>query len=280
MKSNLKKNVGSIAIITAIVGMLAGCTAEKKEQIRDYDSDFAFDTRCAIEEGEDGWVYYFCCDYSKDKDSDVPFTYYFDGFNLKYETMEGYVVDIEDAEGNIIDQIPVKLPTLVYKSDYDDDIAEINEYFENLSPTDVISGEGLVLNDLDAEQVVRLFNEAIKSDKMKAGRYGRIPEADVLKSETINGYYWQVAYLGVYGQLVSVNIELIYDDGVYLSDMVAAGSADEGQKELEKCICDIEDKILETQELCLEDSQFASIKGVSASGLKSILKRIDKGSRE
>lgn len=276
MKIRIIRQIRNMAMMVIASSILCGCSIENEQETLDYESEFMFDTKCAIEEGEDGWVYYFCCDY--DKGEDIPYTYYYNGFNLKHKSIEEYVVDIRDAEGNVVGKAEAAMPILVLNADYDQDFSVIDAYFEEHIPTDVISGEDLRLTNLDKEQVIRLFNEAIQSERIKAGKYYKLPESEVVQGEKIDGYYWQVGYLCVHGQLVSVDIELIYDGNRHLSDMVAAGDADESQKKLERIICDIEDKIVEKQELCVEDSDLADIKGVSASRLKSVLKGIDKRS--
>lgn len=278
MKKGLIRHVRNMVMIAAVSSVICGCSMEKEQEVKGYDSEFMFDTKCAVEEGEDGWVYYFCCDYDKGKD--IPYTYYYNGFNLKHKSIEGYAIDIRDTDGNVISQAQASMPILVLNSAFDADLATIDTYFEKKLPTDVITGDDLSLNDLDKEQVIRLFNKAILSDRVEAGKYYNLPEAEVVQGENSDGYYWQVGYLSVHGQLVSVDIELIYGGDIHLSDIVAAGNADESQKELERVICDIEDKIVEEQEFCQDDGEFKRIKGASGSKLKSVLKGIDTRSQE
>lgn len=278
MKKGLIRQLKNIAIITIASSLLCSCNTANQEKVNDYESQYMFDTKCAVEEGEDGWVYYFCCDY--DKGNDTPDVYYYEGHNLKYKSMEGYVIDMRDEDGTVIQSMEAPMVSLVYNEKYDEDMEAIEEYFEKNTPTDVISGDELQLTNLNGEHVIKLFNQAISSEKMKAGKYYNLPASAVEQEKAMDGYCWQVGYVLMYGQILSVDIELIYEGDIHLSDIVAAGEADENQEKLEAVICNIEDKIVEKQEFCVDNSEFERIKGVSGSRLKSMLKGIDKRSQE
>lgn len=239
---------GISALIFAVSAMffLTGCSKNKTES----ESQFNFDSKYVVEEGEDGWLYFFCCNYSP-KGTDTPDYYGYSAYNLKYKEIEGYVVPTYDEDGNIIDTAVPALPYLELNQDYAADIEKINTFFNTYRPTEPLTEEqtaDLELEHLDKDKMTDLFNRTISSEKLPEGKYYYLSEANIVQEDTVlNGYRWQVGYFNGQGNILSIRIELIYADGTYLSDIAEEGIADETQLAVNDKIAEIEGKIMEEQ---------------------------------
>jgi len=104
------------------------------------------------------------------------------------------------------------------------------------------------LNKIKKETLIDIFNRAYDKDPIEFGKYLNLPFVQVETSISNNGYIFQVGYYLEYGNIIKVNIEIIYDDGTYLSDLVKDKKASVHQKELFNKIKRVEEFILINQD--------------------------------
>ena len=277
---------GSIYIILFFIMLVtASCTNVKDKELEgniqcdeETEFEFKYDSKMAMMETEDGWVHHFICEF--DRKNGKPLMYYYDAYNLKYKQLEGYTMEIVDQNGNVCDSIYPSAPSLLMKDDYYDDFMSLDVFFNSkaiLSSLNETDAEELVLEYLDKDMIVSLFNTAIESDKMNDGKYAYMPEANIIQEEIESGYFWQVGYFVVHGVIVNINIEIIYEDGTYLTDIVAAGKGDAGELALADMIVAVEDNILSAQNLDIEKNRYEGVDNADYNRLYSLLQKVEEG---
>lgn len=240
---------------------------------------YGFDSRVAIGEGENGWVYFFLCEYYKGETE--PYVYVYNAYNMKYKEIEGFEVEMIDMDGNILDRIKPSIPCIILNDDYLNDIQEMLAYFEEVKPTESLNEEEktYVTTDLlDKELVIKLFDEMIESDYVADGKYDYLPEADTIKETIQDEYCWQVSFLIIHGVIVKTNIEYLYNDGVYLSDKVKAGTASQEELYIDEIISAIELDIVEGQSFIVNRSAYGDMAEEVYERLDNVLQSIEKGS--
>ena len=206
--------------------LLFGCFAIYKYQNVNADSKDLSNhktyTQSAYDIKEDGWIYYFKI-YSTDYNETQ---YEFNGYNLKYSDMDGYVIEVKDSSTNeVIDTIKPGYVSLINSKEYKDDIKNISSYFNENGFKKEISLEDLndlTLKKLNREYIKELFNQAINKEKEEVdGKYAKAPvfgiKSKVSTDKNLEGT-WQVAYLLDHGDIYKINIEFIDKKGNYVSD--------------------------------------------------------------
>lgn len=239
---NLKKCLLMMMILSTFI--LAACNAddENKQEETTFKDIIQFDSKISMRENDDGWLYYFLCEYSKD--TSKPYAYIFDGYNLKYKQIEGFEIKVTDKNGVLLDKISPKIPYLLAHDDYQADILAISDFFEKLAPATRLEEkdlDGLELKIVDKGLLLELYNECIESEPVITNKYYDFPQADMVQDKLKDGYVWQVSYFMVKGVIKSINIELIYDGGIYLTDLVAANSGNGAEVKMAKEIEKLED---------------------------------------
>ena len=262
-----------IAIIMTIV-MLCGCSKQENVAEESDGSRFSFESQVAYRETEDGWLHYFIIETSKRPGN--PTGYIYDAYNLKYDEVEGCVIEVMDEKTGVIESyMTTEVPYLTSDNEYDNDFSAVEEYFDNREPAEVIPEsefDELSLEKLDSRLVFELYNEAVSSEKLSDGEYYYLPEAHYADEYERDGYRWQVGFFGVHGELIYVNIELIYNDEIYLSDVICDGTASDEQAKLAELISDIEESMVEKQLFEIEDSIYDK----AGEEYEEELKRLDK----
>lgn len=270
----------SVAIIILfVIFAIVGCGDKNSENTeQNTEVTFKYDTKMAMLETEDGWVHHFVCEFSKTDGK--PLMYYYDAYNLKYRQLEGYTLEVTDADGNVCDIMYPSAPYMLLRDEYYNDFMSLDAFFNNGTVLDTLSekeAEALELEYLDKDMIVKLFNTAIESENMPDGKYYYMPESGILQDEAADGYLWQVGYFVVHGMLVSIDIEMIYDDGTYLTDIVADGKGDAGQLALEEMISLAEEEILSEQTMDISGNTYEGVDESNYKRLCALLKKAEEG---
>ena len=250
------KKIFGLSLCIILLLFSSGCN--KEESIE--NDGLSYVSKCVYVDKQDGWFDYFCIELSKkDKtkssvDGNYEFNqdtnYIFDGINLKYQTIENHYIPIYDKTNKEVDKVDAPYPSLSVSATYRDEIKRINTFFSNKKFTKKITVEDLKdlqLDKIDKETLVNLFNMAYEKDPIELGKYINLPSILVTSSISNNGYQFQVGYFAEYGNITKINIEVIYDDGTYLSDLISNGDSTNEQEELYKKINSIENSVISNQ---------------------------------
>lgn len=238
-------------ILVLCIILLVGC--EKKSESPE------FVVKCSNKLGEDGWIKAFCISAHKKnsntdrvKDNYVlnnETSYYYDGYNLKHRRLENYYIPEYDKYGNEVGKFESE-PTLSRSVFHRKDVKNITAFFEEKkfkSEITIDDLNDLKLERIDKKEIVEMFNEAIKSEPRELGKYLNIVFLDYLQTESNANYKFQVGYYLEYGNIIDVDLEIIFNDGNYLSDLVKKGKTTKEYKEMQNDLENFEKYILEEQ---------------------------------
>lgn len=218
---------------------------------------------CAFKELDDGWVAHLYIEIPKTnqksekvkenfslKDIDVV---KFNIINLKYNNIEGFYIPVKDEEGNEIDKMVTNIPNYIQSSKYGDKMSKISDfltkkkYDRKITVDDL---EGLDTKDIiDKEDIVTLYNDALTNVEDVEYPFAGIKESNLVSRNLNDGSRIQFAYISNFTEIGKCQLEYIYPDGLYLSDMVESGKADEKQIALQNKLDSIEEKLIETNEI-------------------------------
>ncbi|MBQ9699848.1 MAG: hypothetical protein IJV71_04425 [Lachnospiraceae bacterium] len=272
-----KKKIVAIILLVLIVSLIGCQRSSNKNLTENKDEElYPFNTKFAMVEGDNGWVHHFICEY--DAENDKPLMYYYDAYNLKYKQLDDYVIEIVDENGIIEDIAYPAVPYLMLHNDYTVDYMNIDTFFNSNHPIEKLNEEDadiLELEYIDENLVIDLFNTAIESDIMENGIYYNLPEADIVQETLMSGYLWQVGYFNVHGVIVNVNIELLYEDGSYLKDIVKDGQGDNREKAIANMLANIEVDIVKKQSFIIDENQYDGVESNIYNRLKRLLQRIE-----
>lgn len=199
---------------------------------------------------EDGWVYVFEINF-QDNTNDKKI-YIFDGYNLKYEQLDGYYIPIIDSKtGKEVDRVIPNYITLGISEKYKEDIKKISKFFNEKQFNNKINLQDLnTLNveNIDKNYLVEMFNKCLDEPlKTEPGEYYNSSFVDKVNVESTDNNMdgtWQLSYLLDFGYIYDVDIEFISDENTYLSDNKSNIS---NQEEILKYIDTIEENIIKTQ---------------------------------
>lgn len=255
--------------------IIGGCgnNAEPEEE----STEILFLEKYSIKQMDDGWVYYMVISYP-DKDKKEINTAYLGAVNTKYKVLkEDAGIAIIDEEGSEVDRIKGVMPDLSRIDTYKDELARIHEFL-----TEHQFNEEIELSDLNSletssfskDLIVEMYNDALNSNH-DFGKYGYLSNdcKQILDSENNT---LQISYTINYGRISSFNIEYIYSDGTYLSE-IAVSSNDSKLYDLQEKIDAYENEILTSQDYKTEHS-FTEIKGLDDTVeklMKSIFERVE-----
>ncbi len=215
--------------------------------------------KCVYEQVNENWIYYFCISYLKDKNNEfnVINGYDFGGYDLLNKDLsDEYGMPVRDGKtGKIIDYMDVDTHGLLYGKKTREDTIKIIDYFnspkfkqENLEE----DLKKLNLSNIDKNIVIKLYDKCLKEVPVPFGRYGENPFVATLTQEVLNGTI-EVGYILYYGNIKFLKIDFIYKDGVHLSDIVKSDDATDKQVEDYNTILSLEDKIVSSQKLDIDD---------------------------
>ena len=238
------KKVLYIFIAMFLMFGITGCDNEKKEEMPEINrDDIKFYERNSFLDKEDGWVYYFHITLHDDGSFS---NYHFDGMNMKYRELENYYIPVFDKEtGEEVQRFTSSDVSLSIDQVHREEYQRINDFFEDKAFTKEITMEDLADLETDyfsKEDILYLFNEAIKNDEHSNFVLGPQKYTSIDVSKTIDNCYWQVALLIDYGYPERVRIDYICNDTNSLRDNVEKGK--KYDKDMYKKILEIEDYIL------------------------------------
>lgn len=250
------KKIFGLSLCIILLLNSSGCNKEESNEF----VGLPYVSKCVYVDKEDGWFDYFCIELSKKDeakksvDGNYEFNqdtnYIFDGINLKYQTLDDHYIPIYDKTNKEVDKVDAPYPSLSVSATYRDEMKRINTFFNNKKFAEKITGEDLKdlqLDKIDKETLVNLFNMAYEKDPIELGEYINIPSISIKSSILNNDYQFQVGYFAEYGNIIKINIEVLYEDGTYLSDLISNDDSTNEQDELYKKLNNIEDFIIYNQ---------------------------------
>ncbi len=218
--------VALIMLVTTVSGLILtkAKAEETKYEEESYTLKYAYNAR------DDGWYDAFKIYIKNDGNS----VYNFNGYNLKYDKLDGYYIPVIDEHGNIVYKIDPPSPTLAYSDDYRDDIKSINNLFNEKQFKSKISFDDikdLNLTKLDKNYIVNLFNKAIESEELtEKGEYidnivyGRV-ESESTDSNLKGNYI--LTYTIDYGYISNIYIDFENTNGEYISSKKGKNSKEQ-----------------------------------------------------
>ncbi len=201
--------------------------------------------KTAVSELSDGW--FFFCDYEEIYNADGSYldTYCtVDGANLKYQNLSDFNISIINSDtGEVTGYITPSVNSLCMNKNYNDKLTEVSQYLKCRENNSALTEEELSFIDTEdmifrKSDVVNIYNTAMKNliNSNDSGKYLYISFSDIRKGTQVGDYHWQVGYLIFTGNIAAINIELIYSDGKYLSNIDSSNLT----KQQEKLIFEIE----------------------------------------
>lgn len=203
-----------------------------------------------------------------------------DGINLKKNDIPGFNVAIIDKQtGEITDYITPAVNTMRMNKKYEKILNKLSDYLGKRKYSYELAEEELEFTDsemlFDKQDIVSVYNKAMKNDTVEFGKYLYISSYDIKKEAVLGDYSWQIGYCVLCGNISAINIELIYTDGKYLSDIPTENLTSE-QTILKSTIESIEKNIIDKQSfLEMGISAHKEINGVKFSRLSYLLEAIE-----
>lgn len=274
MKKKILMVIIFFIIMINIISLATNINNNKQKEIK-----INFIEKCSFKDLEDGWTYYVCLDYKTGDDSKTINNATFDGVNLKYSTLEDYYITVTDENNNVIDKISADLVSLSTGDKTSSDLLKINTFLESKHFNREITTEDLsiYLDIVDKNIIVELYNDAFNKETLTAGKYMELSFSNALTSSYQDNYKFQIIYILNYGNIGKVNIEVIYEDGTYLSDKVNDNIATKEELEFNNYIKEIENQILKNNTFKLKNmkKKFGNYK---LTELNNLLKELEENS--
>ena len=240
--------------------------------------EMKFVEKCAFKDIDDEWTYYMCVDYDKDDLNKKIFSATFGGINMKYTSLKDHYIEVLDENNNIIDKIDTNYVSLANGQSTKNEMREINLFLEEKKFNTTIN-----INDLknlktkyiDKQLLVDMYNEAYNSMSKPVGKYISNSFAGGKISENGEEYKYQIVYILDYGNISKLNIELIYNDGTYLSDLIKNNKATQLQEKMYNKLIEIQQKIIKENSFTsgIDKSEFLKLEN-----LNKILKELENNS--
>lgn len=242
-----------IAVLILSVLLLAGlCGCRNGE---DPEPEFSRKDMSAVLQLSGGWVMYYERQEIYDGNGALTDAYCaLDGVNLKRRDLSEFNVQIVNSDtGEVAGSVQPSVHFFKMNKAYEDKILPVEGVLEARPTTDDLTAEELEGIDFSGlvftpEDVVAVYNAAMAGGVKEFGKYMNISSANIVSDSMLDGYQWQVGYLVLSGQIAALDIELIYDNGSYLSD-IDENEMSEPPKELGQTIGAITQNILSSGEL-------------------------------
>lgn len=240
---------------------LTGCENKKNGQQIPYFVDLT-----AFKELNDGWVAYLYIETLKKDVNKIESvdnidlnqiqSIFFDVVNLKYNKLDDFYIPIKDENGKIVEKFYVPQPSYV-QSIYSDEMIKINnfltakKYNKEITIQDLEECQSILFDDkiLDKQVIVELYNDALKHDSEFQYKFLNVEEANTISNDLIDGSRMQFSFIKNFSDLGICEIEYIYKDGTYLSDLVLEHKANEQQIKLQKMLDEIEEELIISQKI-------------------------------
>lgn len=242
----MKKFISIMVVCFVIITLFCSCK-DSKEIV----SDEGYHAKGAIQECSNGWFLFFELGYNLNNKTPVDEYVIVNAVNLKYSKLDDFRISVIDPETKKeIDSIQPEVSYCSMNPQYKSILNNLEkallerEQVPNLTENELSNFEE---NDIfNKKSVVNLYNAAIEKGEMTFGKYGDLSESGLKSEYELSGYKWQVGYFLSYANITALNIELIYSDGTYLSDIANENMTAE-QKELLSIIDQIENNIIYNQ---------------------------------
>lgn len=240
-------------LLLCLMLLFALCACDNHEEAP--DPEYTRQDRSAVLQLPGGWVLYY--ERQEVYDANGAFTQAYcslDGINLKYQNLSDFNIRlINEDTGEVTGSVPPAVHHLKMNETYEEKIAPIDSILEARPTTADLTVEELQGVDISGlmftlEDAVNVYNAAMAGGVREFGKYMYVSSANILRDAMLDGYQWQVGYLILSGHIAALDIELIYDDGSYLSNMDEAALS-ESQKELKRTIGAITESILKKDNL-------------------------------
>lgn len=258
----MKKDLKILFLITVLL-ITATVIVNKENKVKAESKSIqnapAFTIKSAYDEKDDGWVYFFKIYLSDDSEKK---SYVFNGYNLKYQEKEGFVIPVKNSKtGEIIKEIKPGYVSLINSKEYKQDLINIKKFFEQKQFDNLITIkdlQDLQLVSFEKKYIVSLFNRAINSKAERVnGEYASAPIFGLMKKkstdEKLDGE-WQVAYLLKNGRINNLNIEFIDADGNYSLDTDIPNKFKTTISDISKQVINIEENVILNQKFNLKNT--------------------------
>ncbi|MEG0314439.1 MAG: hypothetical protein RR646_04175 [Erysipelotrichaceae bacterium] len=246
-----------IIILVAFIIMLTGCSSNKQDTVIPQFVEVK-----TLLEKEDGWVLTMNTSYERiDKENeevidnikkydDKQEVVSLDGENIKYKKMDDFKGEMYDENGQLIGEIEVDMPSLVYNAEILKEIKEIevilNTNFKNGTTLNSESLKNVKFSYFNESDIIKMFNELLNKEPDKFGnQYTKSAECNQVTIS--DGRTLQSSYIASYGNVKLINIEIISKD-IYLSDKVREGKATKEEINLQKEIDTLEKQMVDSKE--------------------------------
>lgn len=200
---------------------------------------------------ENGWYYYLYTNTNND--------YFFDGCNLKYPNLDGYYINIyKDKTEQEITQKFKTIPTLSASDNKKnnallmerDEVEIIDNFFTNNTfsrPINEKDLKNLNLGNFNKNDLIKLYNNLYKKDFNNNIIPYALHECDYKYDTPKDGFYVFIGFLIERKGIAAIEIDLVFDNGEYLSDKINNGTATKKYIEIYENLQNIEKYIIEKQ---------------------------------
>ena len=245
----MKKILFKIMLFFFVI-ILCGCQKEENKSIQ-----VNFLDKCAFEEVDDNWIYYFCTSYFKDENGN--FTrineHEFNGVDLlKKDISDEFKIPVIDgATGEIVNYYTPSFNALLYGTKTRDEVKKINAYFNGSkfnSETIKEDLNELQLKYIDVDLIVSLYEKSLTAEEKEFGKFGNFPFVETIDKEVANGTI-RIGYIMYYGDIEYIRIDFIDKNGEFLSEIVKENDATKEQIDDYNEILKLEEEIIKSQEL-------------------------------
>ena len=225
---------------------------DDNEGVLDPEAYKKYAEKIVVVEGDNAWYYQFLINSLDDGENTKNF---FTGCNLKYAKFK----DIEGYE-NIGNNN--QYPSLAISDKSTNGVTEeeevllINDYFDQKQFRKEITTndlDELTLYNFDKSLIVDLFNKTYNSNFDKTISKFSIKGCSIQSDEEKDGYKYNIGVMHLRRGIGAIRIDLLYNDGTYLSELVENKKASNEQKEIYKNFQEIEEYIVENQEVNIRD---------------------------
>ena len=224
---------------------------ENKDAIENYAE------KIAIVEGDDAWYYQFLI---TTFDNGETTNNFFNGCSLKYSKLDDYYVPVTE-NGKVVEKIIVH-PNLVASQKSVNNVTEasevvlIDDFFDQKQFKKEITTndlDELTLYNFDKNLIVDLFNKTYNSNFDKTITKFNLAGCSIQSDGEKDGYKYNIGVMHLRRGIGAIRIDLLYNDGTYLSELVENKKASNEQKEIYKNFQEIEEYIVENQEVNIRD---------------------------
>ena len=225
---------------------------DDNEGVLDPEAYKKYAEKIVVVEGDNAWYYQFLINSLDDGEKTKNF---FTGCNLKYAKFK----DIEGYE-NIGNNN--QYPSLAISDKSTNGVTEeeevllINDYFDQKQFRKEITIKDLdelTLYNFDKSLIVDLFNKTYNSNFDKTISKFSIKGCSIQSDEEKDGYKYNIGVMHLRRGIGAIRIDLLYNDGTYLSELVENKKASNEQKEIYNNFQKIEEYIVENQEVNIRD---------------------------